>query len=61
MQRAISQAMEARRDLLWQMGLLAIVTIAAVMVLIVVIWRDSKKEREYQESLEAANEESSAS
>lgn len=57
MQRAISQAMEARRDLLWQMGLLAIVTIAAVMVLIVVIWRDSKKEREYQESLEAANEE----
>ena len=57
MQRAISQAMEARRNLLWQMGLLAIVTIAAVMVLIVVIWRDSKKEREYQESLEAANEE----
>ena len=57
MQRAISQAIEARRDLLWQMGLLAIVTIAAVMVLIVVIWRDSKKEREYQESLEAANEE----
>lgn len=57
MQRAISQAMEARRDLLWQMGLLAIVTIAAVMVLIVVIWRDSKKERDYQESLEAANEE----
>lgn len=57
MQRAICQAMEARRDLLWQMGLLAIVTIAAVMVLIVVIWRDSKKEREYQESLEAANEE----
>lgn len=57
MQRAISQAMEARRDLLWQMGLLAIVTIAAVMVLVVVIWRDSKKEREYQESLEAANEE----
>lgn len=57
MQRAISQAMEARRDLLWQMGLLAIVTIAAVMVLIVVIWRDSKKELEYQESLEAANEE----
>ena len=57
MQRAISQAMEARRDLLWQMGLLAIVTIAAVMVLIVVILRDSKKEREYQESLEAANEE----
>ena len=57
MQRAISQAMEARRDLLWQMGLLAIVTIAAVMVLIVVIWRDNKKEREYQESLEAANEE----
>ena len=57
MQRAISQAMEARRDLLWQMELLAIVTIAAVMVLIVVIWRDSKKEREYQESLEAANEE----
>mgnify|MGYP002762271606 FL=1 len=57
MQRAISQAMEARRDLLWQMGLLAFVTIAAVMVLIVVIWRDSKKEREYQESLEAANEE----
>lgn len=57
MQRAISQAMEARRDLLWQMGLLAIVTIAAVMVLIVVIWRDSKKEREYQENLEAANEE----
>ncbi len=57
MQRAISQAMEAHRDLLWQMGLLAIVTIAAVMVLIVVIWCDSKKEREYQESLEAANEE----
>ena len=57
MQRAISKAMEARRHLLWQMGLLAMVTIVAVMVLIVVVWRDNKKERAYQESLEAANEE----
>ncbi len=57
MQRAIAKAMEARRNLLWQMGLLALVTLIAIVVLVTVIWRDSKKERIYQENLEAANEE----
>ena len=57
MQRAISKAMEARRHLLWQMALLALITMVAIVVLVAVIWRDSKKERAYQESLEAANEE----
>ncbi len=57
MQRAINKAMEARRHLLWQMGLLALVTLVAIIVLVTVIWRDSKKERVYQENLEAANEE----
>ncbi len=57
MRQAINKAMEARRDLLWQMGLLALVTLFAIVVLVTLIWRDSKKERVYRENLEAANEE----
>ena len=57
MRQAINKAMDARRDLLWQMGLLALVTLLAIVVLVALIWRDSKKERDYRENLEAANEE----
>lgn len=57
MRQAINKAMEARRHLLWQMGLLALVTLFAIIVLVALIWRDNKKERIYQENLEAANEE----
>lgn len=57
MQKAIRKAMEARKQLLWQMAFLGVVTLFAVIILVVMIWRDSKKEREYRESLEAANEE----
>ncbi len=57
MQDSISKAMEARKHLLWQMELLAIVSFLAIVVMIWLIWRDAKKERIYQENLEAANEE----
>ena len=57
MQESISKAMEARKHLLWQMELLAIVAFLAIVVMIWLIWRDAKKERIYQENLETANEE----
>ena len=57
MQESISKAMEARKHLLWQMELLAIVAFLAIVVMIWLIWRDAKQEHIYQENLEAANEE----
>lgn len=57
MQEAIEKAMEARKHLLWQMELLAIVAFFAIVIMIWFIWRDARKERIYRESLEAANEE----
>lgn len=57
MQESISKAMEARKHLLWQMELLAIVAFLAIVVMIWLIWRDAKKEHIYQENLKAANEE----
>lgn len=49
--------MEARKHLLWQMELLAIVAFFAIVIMIWFIWRDARKERIYRENLEAANEE----
>lgn len=57
MQEAIEKAMEARKHLLWQMELLAIVAFFAIVIMIWFIWRDARKERIYRETLEAANEE----
>ena len=57
MQEAIKKAMEARKHLLWQMELLAIVAFFAIVIMIWFIWRDARKERIYRETLEAANEE----
>ncbi len=57
MQQAINKAMEAREHLLWQIGLLAIVSILAAIILLGYIYRDSRKERIYRENLEEANEE----
>ena len=57
MQEAIKKAMEARKHLLWQMELLAIVAFFAIAIMIWFIWRDARKERIYRENLEAANEE----
>lgn len=57
MQEAIKKAMEARKHLLWQMELLAIVAFFAIVIMICFIWRDARKERIYRENLEAANEE----
>lgn len=57
MQESISKAMEARKHLLWQMELLAIVAFLAIVIMIWFIWRDARKERIYRENLEAANEE----
>jgi len=57
MQQAINKAMEARKHLLWQIGLLAIVAIVAAIILLLYIWRDTRKERIYRENLENANEE----
>lgn len=49
--------MAARRQLLWQIGLLTLITLFAIIVMIWFIWRDARKERIYRENLEAANEE----
>ena len=57
MQQAINKAMEARQYLLWQIGMLAIVTIISAIILLWYIWRDTQKERIYRENLENANEE----
>lgn len=57
MQEAIEKAVEARKHLLWQMELLAIVAFFAIGIMIWFIWRDARKERIYRENLEAANEE----
>ena len=57
MQKAINKAMAARKQLLWQIGLLTLVTFLAIIVMIWFIWRDTRKERIYRENLEAANEE----
>lgn len=57
MQEAIKKAVEARKHLLWQMELLAIVAFFAIGIMIWFIWRDARKERIYRENLEAANEE----
>ena len=57
MQKAINKAMAARKQLLWQIGLLTLVTFLAIIVMIWFIWRDARKERIYRENLEAANEE----
>ena len=57
MQEAIEKAMEARKHLLWQMELLAIVAFFAIVIMIWFIWRDARKERIYRGNLEAANEE----
>lgn len=57
MQEAIKKAMEARKHLLWQMELLAIVAFFAIVIMIWFIWCDARKERIYRENLEAANEE----
>ena len=52
MQEAIKKAMEARKHLLWQMELLAIVAFFAIVIMIWFIWRDARKERIYRENLE---------
>ena len=57
MQKAINKAIAARKQLLWQIGLLTLVTLLAIIVMIWFIWRDARKERIYRENLEAANEE----
>ena len=57
MQQSINQAMKAREHLLWQIELLAIIAIVAVLILFTYIWQDNKKERIYRENLEEANEE----
>ena len=56
-EQALYKAMQARQGLLWQIGLLAIVAIAAAIGLVWHIWRDSKKAFIYQENLRRAKEE----
>ena len=58
MQQAINQGDgQARQNLLWQIGLLAIVAITAAVILVYYIYRYMQKERIYRENLEEANEE----
>ncbi len=57
MQQTINKAITARQHLLWQIGLLAIIAFATIIILIWYICHDFKKERIYRENLESANEE----
>lgn len=57
MEQSINQAIKARQHLLGQIAMLAIIAIAVTIILFFYIWRDQKKERQYRENLERANEE----
>lgn len=57
MQKSINQAIDARQHLLGQIGLLAAIAIITAIVLLWYIRRDVKKEQNYRENLEQANEE----
>lgn len=56
-QQALDKAIQARRGLLWQIGMLAIVAIVAAVGLLWHIWRDNQKAFIYQENLRRAQEE----
>lgn len=57
MQQALSKALNARRSLLWQITLMALLAMTAAVVLLCYIFKDTKKERIYRENLEEANTE----
>lgn len=57
LQQALDRAVKARKSLILQISLLAIVAMTAALVLLIYIWRDIKKERIYRENLERAKEE----
>lgn len=57
LQQALDKAVKARKSLILQISLLAIVAMIAALVLLIYIWRDTKKERIYRENLERAKEE----
>ena len=55
MQQALGKALQSRRALLWQITLLALLAMAAAVILLCYIFKDTKKERIYRENLEDAN------
>ena len=55
MQQALGKALQARRALLWQITLMALLAMAAAVILLCYIFKDTKKERIYRENLEDAN------
>ncbi len=57
LQQALYQAVKARKALIYQISLLAIIAMGAAVVLLLYIWRDTRKERIYRENLERAKEE----
>ncbi len=57
MEKSIEQAINARQNLLEQIALLAAITLVTTLIMFIYIWRDNKKERQYRENLEKANEE----
>ncbi len=57
LQLTLNKAMEARRQLIWQVSLLAIVVVLTAIILLVRIWRDTQKAHEYQENLRRAKDE----
>lgn len=57
MQQALGKALKARRSLLWQITLMALLAMTAAVVLLCYIFKDAKKERIYRENLEEANTE----
>ena len=54
MQQALGKALNARRSLLWQITLMALLAMTAAVVLLCYIFKDTKKERIYRENLEEA-------
>ncbi len=57
LEQALHQAMEARRQLLHQISMLALVAMAAAIILLLYIWRDMRRARIYQENLQKAKDE----
>ena len=57
LEQALHQAMESRRQLLHQICMLALVAMAAAIILLLHIWRDTRRTRLYQENLQRAKDE----
>lgn len=55
MQQALGKALQARRALLWQITLMALLAMTTAVILLTYIFKENKRERIYRENLEEAN------